>query len=879
MRRLRAWLSRMAGLTGNSVRERALAAELDSHIAMHVEDKMRAGLTAEQARREAILQLGGLESTKQAYRDRSTLPLLEALLLDLRFALRQLRKNSGFAVTAILMLALGICANVAIFSFVDAVLVKPLPYRSPARLVSLYESNALGSQYHLSYPDYLDWKNLNRVYQSLDVFEADGFILSTPTGAEMAQGTRVSDGFFRTLGVSPVLGRDFRPGEDLASAPDTVMLSYAAWQRRYGGRADVLGKTVTLDGVPNTIIGVLPRDFHFPPGEPADFWATLHATGSSLSCRGCHNLLGVARLRDGISASTSVAAMKAIAAQLESRYPDSNRGRSSTVLPLTEVILGDVRPILLVLLGGAALLLVIVCVNICSLLLVRSEKRKRELAIRSALGASSARLVLQSVTEGMLLAFAGSVLGVVAAYEGMRLVIQLIPPAMMAGMTYLRGVGFNFRVSLFAVVLSLFAGLLFSLAPLVRLSHLRIADGLAEGNRGSAGTVWRRFGKHLVVIELALALVLLVSAGLLGKSLYRLLHVEIGLEPDHLALLQIGAHGGRYAKPEALALLTQQISDGLARLPGVRSVGVSDGLPLGDGDGIKQFQVVGKPVLREQNEANDRSVGPSYFATLGARLLRGRQFMEGENMSQPLVAIINRTLEKQYFPAEDPIGKQILMGDPPAITIVGIVDDLQEGPLDMKTRPAIYLPFSQATNNDFAVIVRASVAEQSLLSGMVRTIHQIDPGIVTFGGNTMSERINDSSSAWLHRCSAWLVGAFAGLALLLGVVGLYGVIAYSVSQRTREIGVRMALGAQRGEVYRLILQEAGRLVVMGITAGLVCSVAATSLIGKLLFGVGSWDPTTIGLVVAVLAMAALLASYIPARRAASVNPVEALRAE
>lgn len=316
-----------------------------------------------------------------------------------------------------------------------------------------------------------------------------------------------------------------------------------------------------------------------------------------------------------------------------------------------------------------------------------------------------------------------------------------------------------------------------------------------------------------MVIELALALVLLVSAGLLGKSLYRLLHVDIGFEPDHLATLQIGAHGDRYAKPEAMALLEQQINDRLARLPGVSSVGVSDLLPLGDGDGIK-----------------------------------------------------------------DPIGRQILM-DPPAITIVGIVDDLQEGPLDMKIRPAIYLPFSQAPNNDFAVVVRTSLAEESLLPGMAQAIHEIDPDIVTFAARTMSDRINQSPSAWLHRCSAWLVGAFAGLALLLGVVGLYGVISYSVSQRTREIGVRIALGAQRREVYRLILQEAGRLVGLGITAGLLCSVAATSVIGKLLFGVRSWDPPTVGLVAAVLGAAALLASYLPARRAASVDPAEALRAE
>jgi len=571
--------------------------------------------------------------------------------------------------------------------------------------------------------------------------------------------------------------------------------------------------------------------------------------------------------------------MTSIAQQLERQYLNSNRSRSAMMLSLTDVIVGDIRPFLLVLLSGAGLLLLIVCVNVSSLLLVRSESRKRETAIRSALGASRARLVRQFVTEGMLLVAAGSALGIAFAYEAMQLLARLVPAEMMASMPYLHGLGLNLRVVLFAVAISVFAGLLFSLTPILRLPAADMREELAEGSRGSAGTIWRRFGANLVVVELAIAVVLLVGAGLLGKSFYRLLHVDIGLQPDHLAMLRIGARGERYAKDAQVVALEQQILARIASLPGVKSVGITTDLPVGDGDGITQFQVVGKPLLREHNEANNRPVSSSYFTTLQARLVRGRYFTEAEDASKPRVAIINQTLAKQYFAGEDPIGKQISYANPPTLEVVGLVDDIQEGPLDMTIRPAIYVPFSQYPDNDFALVVRTSQAEQSLLPEMSRAIHQIDPGIFTYGEVTMSDRINNSPSAYLHRSSAWLVGGFAGLALLLGVVGLYGVIAYSVSQRTREIGVRMALGAQRSSVYQLIMKEAGWLIAVGIVAGLVCSVAATTLMRKLLFGVSSWDASTMAVVAGVLGGCALLASYIPARRAASVNPVEALRAE
>ena len=881
MKRLRVWTMRLAGMFSKEQRERELADEIDSHLQMHIDDNLRAGMTLEQARRSAMLKLGGVELTKQAYREGNTIPFLENLLQDFSFAIRQMRKNLGFTCTAILTLALGMSASVAIFAFVDATLIKPLPYQNPSRLVGVFESISMFPHSNLSYLDYLDWKERNQVFSSLDVYQHTGFKLSTPDGAQPARGSRVSDGFFRTLGVSPLLGRDFYSGEDLLAAPRTVILSYAAWQTRYGGKEDVLGQTINLDGNPTTIIGVLPKEFHFAPAEPAEFWTALHASGGCDLRRSCHNLYGVARLKDGLSVPTALAEMTSIAQQLEVLYPDSNRGQGAAVIPLSEVIVGDIRPILLVLLSGAGLLLLIASVNVSSLLLVRSESRKREIAVRSALGASRARLVLQFVTEGLVLVMPGSVLGVVSAYWAMQLLTRLIPTDMIARMPYIQGLGLSIRVIAFACVISLLAAALFSITPTLRLSLSPSLEGLAEGSRGSAGMMWRRLGSKLVVLELATAMVLLVGAGLLGKSLYLLLNVEIGFQPDHLALLEAGAPQSRYGKDEQAIALARQIVSRIASLPGVKSVGISASgqLPVGSNGNTTWFRVLGRPWHGEHNEVPERQVSSGYFTTLGAKLLRGRYFNDAEDSSKPRVAIINQELARQYFPDEDPLGQQLsYLSDPPVpMEIVGIVDDIKEGPLDTPTPPVLYVPFNQSTDTYFGVVVRTSQAERSLLATLIATIRQIDNDIVTVGGVTMNDRINES--AYLHRSSAWLVGGFAVLALLLGVVGLYGVVAYSVSRRTREIGVRMALGAQRSSVYKLILKEAGWLTALGVILGLAFSVAAATLMRGLLFGVSSWDVQTLLVVAVVLSVSALLASFIPARRAASVNPVDALRSE
>jgi macrolide transport system ATP-binding/permease protein len=401
VQRLRAWLFRLAGVFPNKRRERELGDEIEAHLQMHIADNLRAGMTPERARRDALLKLGGIESTKQIYCERSTIPFLENLLRDVRFAVRQLRKSPGFTSTAVLMLALGICASVSIFAFVDAAPIKPLPYKNPARLVGVFESIPLCRLCNVSYPDYSDWKKLNSVFTSLDVFGGAGATLSTPEGAQRAAGARVTDGFFRTLGITPVLGRDFYSGEDLSAAPRTAILSYAAWQARYGGRPDVLGQAVTLNGNPTIVIGVLPREFHFAALGPVEFWTALHPVSHCDQQRGCHGLFSVARLKDGVSVQAAAANIKLIQKELEKQYPDSNRGQGAEVVALTEVIVGDMRAILLVLLGGAGLLLLIASVNVASLLLVRSERRKREIAVRSALGGSPARLFSQFVTEGL----------------------------------------------------------------------------------------------------------------------------------------------------------------------------------------------------------------------------------------------------------------------------------------------------------------------------------------------------------------------------------------------------------------------------------------------------------------------------------------------
>jgi macrolide transport system ATP-binding/permease protein len=885
MRRLRAWIVRLAALWPNArraeARDRELAEELDAHLQMHIDDNIRAGMNPELARRTAMLKLGGVEATKELYRERRSVPVIEHVAQDLRFAIRQLLKNPGFTSTAILMLTLGICASVSIFAFVDAAMLKPLPYAEPSRIVGVYEKVEMFPRSNISYLDYLDWNKLQTTFSSLDLYQGSAFALGTDAGPQSVRGARVSDGFFHTLGVVPVLGRDFHAGEDLLSAPRTVLLTYAAWQARYGGSSDVLGQTVTLNDEPNVIIGVLPRDFHFTPVGSAEFFATIHASTPCDLRRSCHSFYGIARLKESTTFEAALADVQSIAKRLEQQYPDSNRGQGGTIAQLTDIIYGRIRPIVLVLLAGAVLLLLIASINVASLLLVRSENRRREMAVRSALGASTARLVSQFVTEGLVLVGAGALLGIASATVMMQLLLKLIPADKLATMSYLQGVGLNGRVLTFAIIVSLLAAALFAITPALRMPWSEMREGLNEGSRGSAGNVWRRLGSKLVVLELATAMVLLVGAGLLGRSLYLLLRVDLGLQPDHLATMEVVAPKATYEKPEQQLALAKLLLNRLSVLPGVASVGLVSQLPLSFNGNTMWIRVIGRPWNGEHNDTPQRDVSADYFKTIGARLLRGRYFTEADDLTKPKVTIVNEAMAKKWFPDGNAVGQHITyLGDKPdPIEIVGIVADIREGPLDDAIPPVMYVPTNQDPDRYYGVVIRTSLPEEPMLATAAATVRDIDRDLVTNIGGAMQRRITESGSAYLHRSMAWLMGGFAVLALLLGVVGLYGVITYSVSQRSREIGIRMALGAERQMVYRLILGEAGVLTSAGVVIGLLCSLGATTLMRDLLFGVKTWDLPTMVVVALLLACSALLAAYIPARRAASVNPVEALRAE
>ncbi len=807
---------------------------------------------------------------------------MDSLLQDIRYGVRILLRRPGFTVVAALVLTLAIGANVTIFTFIDAALLRPLPYRDPAQLVKIWDArqSEVASRFEASYPDYLDWKQQNKAFSSLAAYTGGDGILAGPDGPQMIPVGRVSDNFFQTLGVPTTLGRVFQDGEDLASSPRYVVLSHGFWQRRFAGRKDILGQSVTLNGEPRTIVGVLPKNFHFAPIGDADLYVTLHATGGMQTRRNLHWMHPFGRLKPGVSVDQAQVMMNGLAANLEKQYPESNKELRTVVVPLSDVITGQVKPILIVLLGAVGMLLLIACANIANLLLARSATRAKEFAIRSALGARRWRVVRQLVVEGTLLASAGTAAGIVVAIFTTRWMLNMLPKQMLQSMPYLKDASVEPRILLFAAGLGLLTAVVFSLPPALGLSG-RSNHALKEGGQLSSASSWRKVGSSLVVAEVAISAVLLVGSGLLLKSLYRLLNVDAGFNVSRLTTFYVFPGSRNYDQDEQAIVLHDKLIAALGAVPGVSAIGETSTPPIVGGN-TSLLRVVGAPLTPLPYEANSRTIDPGYFSTLQAKLKGGRYFDEGDNANAPKVVIINETLAKMAFGDQNAVGKQIVFtynSKEKPRQVVGVVSDVHEGELNVEDKPAIYTPFAQGPDNIFALMVRSDVDPGSLRPSLEKAVHGVDPGIVLFQMQTMEDLIAQSPAAMMHRYPAWLISIFAVSALLLGVVGLYGVVSYSVSQRTREIGVRMALGAPRGNVLSLVLGNGLRLAAIGIAAGVIGAVLAGYLLRSVLFGVQPWDVGTLLLVAAILSAVCVLASYVPARRASRLDPMKALHYE
>ena len=809
---------------------------------------------------------------------------MKNILQDLRYEVRTLVKSPRFTSIALVTLVLGIAANIAIFTFVNATLIQALPYHDSSRLMEVYDTRTsdVFNQFEASYPDYLDWRAQQQVFDGLAGYSENQVLLRGRGNPELLPSAVATDNFFQTLGVKPIAGRDFRPGEDLAGTPRTAILSYNSWQKRFGGR-DVIGQVLDIDDQPNTIVGVLPEEFHFAPVGDPEVWLTLHAEGAMLQRRNLHWVSVVGRLKSGETRATAAAAMNLIAARLEKQYPQWNNNLRTTVVPLNEVIVGRIRPILLVLLGAVILLLLIACANVANLLLARSIARRNEMAIRSALGASRARLMALMLIEGLLLSSTGAALGLGAAHWMVKGLVAMIPANFLDAMPYLKSMSINVGVLLFTFGLAVVTGIVFAVAPALHVSGRDVQGALKDSSRSSHSAAWRRFSSGLVIGEIALAMVLLAGSALLVKSLYRLLNVDPGFDQHNLLGLGVALSQGHFSGNEDQLQAREQLLERLRALPGVKSAGSSSILPVSNGGNTSNLRVVGVPSETPQGrEANSREVNRTYFETLGAQLLQGSWFTEADSPTGPQRVIVNKTLADQFMPGLDPLRQQIWFTysdkEKPR-QVIGVIRDIKEGPLDIPARPAIYTPAEANPRLFFNLIIRTETRPEALVNAVQNAIRQFDSGAVTFQMQTMDDRIRRSPSAFLHRYPAVLVSFFACLALLLGTIGLYGLVAYSVSQRTQEIGIRMALGAQRGNVLRMVLAQACSLIVPGVALGIMGALAIAPLVRGLLFGVSQTDPLILAGVALLLTAITVVASFFPAHQATRVDPMVSLRYE
>ena len=891
IRQLRGWLMRFFGLFHRARREREFAAELESHLAMHIEDNLRAGMSPEEARRVALVKLGGVMQTRELSREQGGLPMLELFWQDLRYGTRMLLNHPGFALIAVLTLALGIGANTALFSVVNGVLLHPLPYPQPEQLVTLHASKPNFDAGSVSYLNFLDWQKENRTFTTMAVARSVSFTLTNAGEAERVNAQLVSADYFAVLGLAPVPGRNFAPGDNEPGAAPVALINASLWQRKFNSAPDVLGKGLMLDDRSYTIIGVLPAGFKAPSGNPrgADVYVPLGQWNHpALRNRGVGlGIHGIGRLKPGVTLAQAQADLDRVARDLARAYPDTNTNIGAKIFSLRERMVGNLRPTLLLLLGAVGCVLLIACVNVSNLLFARATGRTREFAIRTALGAGRGRLMRQLLTESLLLGGLGGGLGLLLAAWGTQAALAALP----AVVPRADEIGLDRRVLLFTLALSLLTGLLSGLLPALRIAPQRLAETLREGGRGVSGSRTRAQGV-LVAVEMALALVLLIGAGLLIRSLNALWNVDLGFRPDNVLTFGLSLSPSmQTASPETIRAALRELSDQLNAAPGVRAASFSSGsMPL-QSDSDTGFWREGQPqpAPQEMNSALEYIVEPGYLTAMSIPLQQGRFFTAADNERAPSVVVIDEVFAQKYFPNENPLGQRLnLSGVEAPAQIVGVVGHVNQWGIEVDAqqglRAQIFAPFRQFGDNamprvagGMSVVVRADDAGTTLFERLRRLVQSQHHQNVVYRPQTMNEIIAGTLAT--RRFSMILLDAFALVALLLASLGLYGVIAYLVGQRTHELGIRLALGAGRWDVLRLVLRQGMQMALGGVGLGLLAALGLTRLLSKLLYGVSATDPATFVSVALLLTLVALAACWIPARRATKVDPLIALRCE
>jgi putative ABC transport system permease protein len=864
--------------------DREMDAELRAHIEAHADDLMRTGLSRQEALRQAHIALGGIDRAKEECRDAIGISFVESLAQDLRFGLRMLRKNPGFTAVAVLTLALGIGANAAIFSVVNSVLLHPLAYNDPDHLVTILRY----SNYPISPANYLDYRDQSSSYESLGAAEYWSPNLTGVDSPDHLLGLRVTQNTMPLLGVQPVLGRLFVEGEDTAGNDHEVVLSYGLWRRRFSGDARSIGKSIVLDGASYTIVGVMPADFHFAPfwATHAELWAPL-SLAARAQTRDGNSLRLFARLRPGVTLAQARAEMATITARLEKLYPGTNAG--ITVTPLKEKVVGNVETPLLVLFGAVGFVLLIACANVAHMLLARAAARQKEIAVRTALGARRSRVVRQVLTENLLLATMGGSLGLLLAYAGTRALVSLSP----ADIPRVESISIDAKVVFFLLAITALTSVAFGLAPALQTSALNLTDTLKESGRGSSDGVRRhRLRSVLIASEFALALTLLIGAGLMIRSFYALESIDPGFNPHGVLTMIVPIAGSKEADSARRPVFYQQMLDRVRALPGVVSAAGINHVPIAGDLWDRTFYIDGrpKPGPTDTPDAVYRIATPGYFQTMSIQLIAGRDIAATDNASAPPVVVINQRLARTFFPGQNPVGQHIaLTSDASArwMTIIGVAKDAVEHDWSAKAAPEIYLAAFQTPeflgrtglgNSAYITLVVRTAGDLAALTSSVKSaIWSLDSNLPISSVITMDDAVAQANAQ--PRFEMLLLAVFAAVALVLAAVGIYGVMSYSVAQRTHEIGIRISLGASRADVLRLVMRQGFSLALAGSAVGIVAAFFLARLIAKLLYGVPPTDPLTFVSLAALLLLVAMLASYIPARRAMRVDPMIALRHE